>query len=102
MCTFIQHSVVSSLQATAALLATHGAAAGRDAARLTAELLPVLLERCGDANARISKGVEDTISALTGVPDAAVAAHTAPFLRSEDAQQILQQLERRTAAAQRG
>ena len=68
-------------QATAELLKTHGAAAGRDASRLTAELLPVLLERCGDANARISNGVEDTILVLAGVPDAAVAAHTAPFLR---------------------
>lgn len=73
--------LVCPQQATAELLKAHGAAAGRDASRLTAELLPVLLERCGDANARISKGVEDTISALAGVPDAAVAAHTAPLLR---------------------
>lgn len=46
-----------SLQMVAGLLRAHGSAAGRDAARLTQELLPVLLDRAGDPNTRIAKGV---------------------------------------------
>lgn len=73
--------LVAAQQVAAALLRAHGAAAGRDAARLVQELLPVLLDRAGDANARISKGVEDAVAVLAEVPEAALASHTGAFVR---------------------
>lgn len=68
-------------QVFAELLRAHGADAGRDGARLASELLPTLLERSGDANARIAKGVEDAVAVLADVPEVALASQTGVFVR---------------------
>ncbi len=68
-------------QALQALMTRHAASAGRDAARLTQELLPTLLERCGDANARNKDRAADTVARLAAIPEAGLVSLTHMFIR---------------------
>ena len=52
------------------MVGAHGGAAGRTACRFASEVLPPLLERLGDANARIGKAACDTAVALAASPNA--------------------------------
>lgn len=57
-------------------MAVHGEAAGREASRFTADVLPALVDRCGDSNQRTSKTSIETIVAVASIPDAGLATHT--------------------------
>lgn len=73
------------------LLGVHGEAAGRDASRFTADVLPALVDRCGDSNQRTSKTAIETIVAVASIHGAGLATHTHLLVRcaAQDASAVL-------------
>lgn len=74
-------SAVLRAQVLQELMTHHAAAAGRDAARLSQEVLPALLERCGDGNTRNKACAADTVAHLAKIPEAGLASLTHIFVR---------------------
>lgn len=63
------------------VMTQHAAAAGRDASRMAQEVLPALIDRCGDTNLRNKKAALETVAHMASVPEAALASHTHIFVR---------------------
>lgn len=63
------------------VMTQHAAAAGRDASRMAQEVLPALIDRCGDPNLRNRKAALETVAHMASVPEAALATHTHIFVR---------------------
>lgn len=67
----------------AALAAKGGAIGGREVARGVAELLPALVERAGESNARLKDAALEAVRQLAGLPESGLSHMTAVIVKCD-------------------